>query len=261
MDDNYVITTPENIPISYELAGVGSRFAAALVDMLLMLTVELGLVLAFIVLNQITPLASLLGEDSGIAVLFLAVVFLVYAASTVGYPLLFEVIWSGQTPGKRLVGIRVVNDDGGPLTTGAAIIRNVLRMVDSLPLYYIIGVTVMLLDSKSRRLGDLAAGTICIKERKDVAVDELLAPPLPVRASTNALVDPFEKLRLLTYDDTYLINEYLARRATLAPGAAQRLAVQIADRIALKLAVRRGGEPAEAFLERVRAALDRQARR
>ncbi len=261
MDDHYIITTPENIPISYELAGVGSRFAAALLDTLLVVAVELGLVLAALVLNRITPLAPLLGGDSAIAVLFLAVVFLFYAASTVGYPLFFEIIWSGQTPGKRLVGIRVVSDDGGPLTPGAAIIRNVLRMVDSLPLYYIIGVTVMLLDRKSRRIGDLAAGTICIKERKDVAVDEWLASASPARTVEGAAADAIENLGRLSYDDSYLISEYLARRARLAPAAAQRLAEQIADRIALKLAVQRGDEPAEAFLERVRAALESRTRR
>jgi uncharacterized RDD family membrane protein YckC len=261
MDDRYLVTTPENIPISYELAGLGSRFVATLVDTLITVTVELGLILAAVVINRIVPFESLLSGDA-FFYFFLAIVILIYSGSTVGYPLLFEIIWSGQTPGKRWAGIRVVGDDGGPLTLSAAIIRNVLRLVDSLPLYYIIGVTIMLLDRKSRRLGDLAAGTICVKERKDVAVDDLLAPVFVERSGDSDAGAAFENLRLLNYDDYYLINEYLARRAKLAPAAAERVGEQIAQRIALKLGVERErGERAEAFLARVSAALQSRARR
>jgi uncharacterized RDD family membrane protein YckC len=263
MDDRYLVTTPENIPITYDLAGVGSRFVATLVDTMITVAVETGMLLAVLLVARIAPVASFLDQlqNDVIAYLF-ALVFLFYSINVVGYPLLFEAIWNGQTPGKRLVGIRVISDDGGPLTLVAAIIRNVLRVVDSLPIYYIIGAAVMLLDQKSRRLGDLAAGTLCVKERRDVTLEQVMRPSPGVAVAEPPQPAAFDNLSRLSYDDYYLVKEYLARRGKLAPAAAQALAEQIAERVAKKLGVEREKlEAPESFLARVSAAMESRPRR
>jgi len=127
LDDRYVLTTPENVPISYDLAGIGSRFVAALLDGLLLLAVELGLLLAVVVVNTAGKL------DSSLSGWTIAIWMLVSFALVFGYPLVFEIVWNGQTPGKRRAGIRIVLDDGGPITALAAVIRNTVRLADFLP--------------------------------------------------------------------------------------------------------------------------------
>lgn len=257
MDEPYQLTTPENVPISYELAGVGSRFVAALLDGLIITATQVGL----LVLAGIAALI-LGGWQPNLAALATAIALLAAVAVLLAYDLLFEIVWNGQTPGKRATGIRVVRDDGSPITAIAAVVRNVVRLVDFLPMYYIIGMATMLIDRKTRRLGDLAAGTIVVKERRDVAADRLtLAAVLPGRDEPAAVEAIPEDVRLLSYDDYYLIKEYLLRRDQLAPAAAHELAVRIAGLIAAKLGSAMAGDGAEDFLVRIGSALERAGRR
>ncbi len=255
MDDRYVLTTPENVPISYDLAGIGSRFVAALLDGLLLLAVELGLLLAVVVVNTAGKL------DSSLSGWTIAIWMLVSFALVFGYPLVFEIVWNGQTPGKRRAGIRIVLDDGGPITALAAVIRNTVRLADFLPSYYIIGIIVMLVDSKSRRLGDMAAGTICVKERHDFTPDSLVLESENSEAEEPPGYADFLNIQRLSYDDYHLIKEYLLRRDGLAPDVARGLARRIAERIASKLEVDLKDEPPPDFLDRVGAALGRRGRR
>ncbi|MGQ9675329.1 MAG: RDD family protein [Chloroflexota bacterium] len=254
--DHHLLTTPENVPIDFELAGVGSRFAAALIDNLILFAVEVGLlIVASIFAALVPPLAA-----TSASIWVIALVTLLLFATLIGYPLLFELIWNGQTPGKRLIGIRMVRDDGGPITGTAAVIRNVVRIIDFLPAYYIIGIIVMLIDRKSRRLGDLAAGTLCVKERRDITVDKLTAPrhqPLP----DQHIVDgDLRSLDRLSYEDRHLVQEYLFRRNQMTSAAAEELAARIASRLAAKLGVELA-ESADRFLERLGATLEQGGRR
>ncbi|MEK7327557.1 MAG: RDD family protein, partial [Chloroflexota bacterium] len=82
-----------------------------------------------------------------------------------GYYILFEMLWNGQSPGKRWVGLRVIRTDGTPITLTESIIRNLVRLVDFLPAYYGVGVVTMFINEQSRRLGDLAAGTLVVHDR------------------------------------------------------------------------------------------------
>ncbi len=255
MRENYLLVTPENVPISYELAGVGSRFVAALLDALITLVVLIGL----LVMSLIIAWAFNINGD-GLSWLA-AIGMLLSFAIALGYPLFFEIAWSGQTPGKRRTGIRIVRDDGAPITATAVLIRNVIRLADFLPAYYIIGAVVMLIDRKSRRLGDLAAGTICVKERRDVTADRL-SPRGAARLQETILPDqpPMDGLARLSPEDYHLVREYLLRRDKLAPGAAQDLATRIAGRIAARLEVDLDHEPADVFLERVSLGLEQHTR-
>ncbi len=152
MDDQYLLTTPENVSISYELAGVGSRFVAALPDGPIIFAVEAGLFIMAAIASTVGP------SWSAFATAAFAIALLLSFATLLGYPMLFEIVWNGQTPGKRKTGIRIVQDNGRPLTATAAIIRNVVRLVDFLPAYYIIGTVVMIIDRLTTKLGLELAG-------------------------------------------------------------------------------------------------------
>lgn len=256
MDEQYLLTTPENVPISYELAGLGSRFLAALLDILIISVVELGLFFGTLFLTGFV--FGFFRLPSSATTTLFAILLLLSFALILGYPLLFEIAWNGQTPGKRKVGIRIIQDCSSPLTATAAVIRNVMRLIDFLPAYYIIGAVTMLIDGKSRRLGDIAAGTVCVKERRDTAT---YRRALPINASENHQIDAgsdFPNLGRLSYDERHLIGEYLLRRDQLAPEAAHGLAMRIATRIAAKLDIEPVDETPEDFLVRVAAAMDRR---
>jgi uncharacterized RDD family membrane protein YckC len=144
IDTLRVFETPEGVDLRLRLAGPVPRAAAFVIDLLI--RVALYLVL--------TPMMALAGLGGGLVLLAL---FLVEWF----YPVWFEVR-SGATPGKRALGLAVVHDDGTPVGPSASLIRNLLRAVDFLPLFYGLGLVSMLLDRDFRRLGDLAAGTLVI---------------------------------------------------------------------------------------------------
>jgi len=121
--------------------------------------------------------AGFLGDVGGRARygLLTGIFFLGTFVITSGYFMVFEILWNGQTPGKRLVGLRVIRESGYPIRPVDAVIRNLVRIVDWLPLVYGVGVLVMLLNQRSRRLGDFASGTIVVREAAWPAV--AFAPP------------------------------------------------------------------------------------
>ena len=159
------IETPERVRIRYELAGIGSRFAAGTIDVLLLgfLWVVLGLVLVFaagVTQRQIEEEWRVIALAAwGVAL-----------AITWSFYLGFELLWDGQTPGKRVMRLRVVSDEGGPAPASAIVVRNVLRVADMLPAVFVhtLGGIVMFVNGRSKRIGDLAAGTVVVQEREVV---------------------------------------------------------------------------------------------
>jgi len=165
------IETPERIDIRYELAGIGSRFAAGTIDIfilgftLFVLFVG-GLLVSEWSTRELVENARFVGMAAyGVAI---AVVWCFYIG--------FELVWDGQTPGKRLMQLRVVSEEGGPAPASAIVVRNVLRVADMLPLVlvHVLGGIVMFISSRSKRLGDLAAGTVVVQEREvELSLDRL----------------------------------------------------------------------------------------
>src|SRR5438309_6964131 len=156
------ILTTEKVPFTYRVAGMGSRFLAWLIDALLMSLLVFGGLLAGSVLDALRP-------GLGTAV-FLVGMFVV----TWGYFLFFEWLWHGQTPGKRLLGIRVIQWRGTGIAFYQAAVRNILRVVDSLPFFYAVGIAVAACNRLQRRLGDFAAGTLVVHvERKAKPIQTL----------------------------------------------------------------------------------------
>ena len=172
------IATGESVAFSYELAGAGSRFFAVFIDMTIQVAV-VALVVAVLalVLHALPKPAHVAAATKfGNAVLTaLGVVagFVLFF----GYFIVFEWLWQGRTPGKKLVGIRVVRDGGFPLDFTSSVIRNVVRLLEVGFGFYAVSAVATLLSPLNRRLGDMAAGTIVIRENRferlpDFAADE-----------------------------------------------------------------------------------------
>jgi uncharacterized RDD family membrane protein YckC len=164
-DDELDILSAENVNFALETAGLGSRFGAAVIDLTLQ-AIAITLLLVVVTVNG-NYLA--LWEDLGkwMRAIVGALVILVVFTITYGYYFFFEWLWDGQTPGKRWLGLRVLQTSGMPLTAWSALTRNLLRTVDFLPALYGVGVVVSLINPHNRRIGDLVAGTVVTREQHD----------------------------------------------------------------------------------------------
>ena len=217
-----VIRTPENIELSFALAGPGSRAVAYFLDLMIMgFVCQILLNLIIIVFAEVF---KALGVDSGLWASAIAVLF--GFALYNGYFILFEWLWNGQTPGKRLLHIRVIKDGGYALRFFDTLLRNLLRAVDFLPLFYGVGLTSLLLTRDSQRVGDLLAGTLVVYQ-EPVETDSLS----PEFAATDAAEDSFPAAALASIpaELTTLTAEYLDDRTELAPRARQEVAAELTD--------------------------------
>ena len=216
------IRTPENIELSYALAGPGSRAVAYLVDLFIMFVV-LQMLINLIVAG-IGLLISALGVSSemwmaGIAGL---ISFGLYN----GYFIFFEWLMNGQTPGKRVLHVRVIKQGGYALRFFDTLLRNLLRVIDFLPLFYGVGLTSLLLTRDSQRLGDLVAGTLVVYQ-EPVQTDSLLAD-LPVALDSEEPLPPAQ-LAAIPEEAVSLADEYLRSRIELAPRPRQEIAAALVD--------------------------------
>ncbi len=156
----YELTTPEQVTLSYQLAGLVSRAIAGLIDLICMISL---MILVGILLLMVAVATSFIGSFT---FLFLGVVFIVEFLIFIGYFIFFERFMAGGSPGKRLMGLRVTSASGGRLEMEDIVVRNLLRAVDFLPSFMFLGGTVAFIDPYHRRLGDFAANTIVIRERR-----------------------------------------------------------------------------------------------
>ena len=160
----YVIRTPENVTFEFELAGVAARALAWFVDVLVMLVLIVAAV-------KLIPTFSALAGGFASALQFMAVFVVQW-----WYAALLEWWWGGQTVGKRLVGLRTLSRDGVRMSFVQSVVRNLVRIVDLLPGLYFVGGVSAFLDRDGRRLGDLAAGTIVVRERRAPAPSAVVPP-------------------------------------------------------------------------------------
>lgn len=207
------VETPEHVVLDYEIAGIGSRALACLIDTAIILggNLALAFVLAWFALS--------LGQWMGIVWIFMSF------GSLWGYYTLFEGLRSGQTPGKRRVGIRVVRDTGHPVTFAAAAARNLLRVADFLPPPYVLGALFVAFHPRGKRLGDLVAGTVVVRDRPVIHDAEAL-PATPTADSEAAGVPE------LADEEFRFLREYAERAATLPAEVRQRLATRLTARLA-----------------------------
>ena len=203
------IQTPENVAFGYQVAGIGSRFLASLLDTLI---VGLLQVVIVIVLTLIIRAFDGSAFSDQISAWVYAIFGLVAAVFYWGYYVFFEMLWNGQSPGKRWVGLRVIRGDGTPITLSESLIRNLARLVDFLPAAYGVGIVTMFIDKQSRRLGDLAAGTLVVQDRAPITMQDLAVNrTVHLRPWANVSLDGFPVERL-TNNDLSLIEDFLLRR-------------------------------------------------
>ena len=207
------VETPEHVVLDLEIAGVGSRALAAILDMIILVGSFLGVM---------TVLAILAGYGLTVGRLGSAILLLGGFAAWTGYFIFFEGLRQGQTPGKRAVGIRVVMDTGYAVTLSAAAARNLLRTADFLPPPYLTGARLVALHARAKGLGDMVAGTVVARDRP--AETAGARPRLPASTRPDTLPE-------LTDAEFQLLAQYAARETQLAPAARGRLAVAIAARL------------------------------
>ena len=239
--EKLIIETPEQTSIEFPLAGIGSRFLAILIDSLIQGAVIVVLALILVAVG-VTLRGAGFGGSSAAGVWALAILIFVYFLLMYGYFILFESIWNGQTPGKRATHIRVIKDSGQPITAIDSVARNLLRLVDQLPLAYGIGVMSAWISPQSKRLGDYVAGTVVVHEKPF----EIVAPlwNAPAQAATHQY-----GANRLTPEEIALVEAFLSRRNALDAGVRYDAAAGIVRRIESKLTMPPERPSAEKLLE------------
>ncbi|MCO5183057.1 MAG: RDD family protein [Anaerolineae bacterium] len=207
------IDTPENVVFGYELAGLGSRFLAAVVDSFIIVVL-----LLFLTITQLAIANAALANDISATAWVFAIFILLDFITIWAYYIVFELVWNGQSPGKRLTKLRVMQAEGRPVTLTGSMLRNLVRFIDFLPIFYGVGVIAMFISKQSRRLGDFAGGTLVVYDHSIVSLHQLAAwqPSVTERLfrddATQQLSLPIEKLDA---SDIALAEELLLRGPSL----------------------------------------------
>jgi uncharacterized RDD family membrane protein YckC len=224
LDTTVAIEAPEHIRFRYRLAGPVQRAVAHLIDLAAIVGIAVVLILLAVFANIATPLR---GEALGKAEIGFALLALFVLQW--GYFALFESLARGQTLGKRAISLRVVKTGGEPIGFVDAVLRNLLRAADWLPIGYAVGLTSMLIDGRFRRLGDLVAGTmVVVEDRIKVAVPIVIYPPSP---QEQAALPPRV---ILAADELRAIEMFLRRASDLGAALATELAMRIAEPLGKK---------------------------
>src|SRR5437899_1244145 len=239
------VETPEHVEVHLELAGVGSRTAAAFFDTVL---INLGVILIVVVARTIGTRLS--GAVEG---WLMAALVLLYYFAVLGYFVLFEALNGGRTPGKQALGIRVVMATGHPVTPTAAVVRNVVRLLDCyFPLLPVLpGLLFVFLQRRNQRPGDLAAGTVVVRDRPtDWSLGAANETPVEEVVETGPPDLADEEFRLL--------DQFMARRDQLEPTVEVRMAAELARRFEAR--VPRRTTDTEAYLATLLAEEQRKRR-
>lgn len=244
--DQLSIDTPEQVELSYSVAGLGSRFVALLVDKLITY-VSYG-VLILVVVLAFSAASRFQEQMDKLSMWFLAGLVLVYFVINWGYFALFEAYWQGQTPGKRVMKLRVIKDSGRQITLFESLARNLLRFVDELPGFYLIGVITMLCNKRNKRLGDLVGGTLVVHERTDEQPMlfqsssrflTTISPPSEAEPWRDPVpgMFPADAVARLSGQDLVVIEAFFGRMLDLPLETRAVLAQRIAGQMAAKMGV------------------------
>ncbi|MEZ5171612.1 MAG: RDD family protein [Acidimicrobiia bacterium] len=230
-EERLSISTPEGVDVDLPLAGLGSRFVATTIDVLIWVVPIIALLLA---------LGSV---DSGYAG---AVAVVVVFLTVFGYDLAFETLNRGRTPGKAALGLRVTRVDGGPVRFLDSAVRNLLRVVDFLPFLYGVGATSIVVTERNQRLGDLAGGTVVRRDHAPATVAPLstLTPPVHAYAAS-------WDVSAVSDEEITTVRRFLDRRTELEASSRARLATELATRLGPRVVGPRGDESPDFLLEQI----------
>jgi uncharacterized RDD family membrane protein YckC len=241
-EETLVIETPERVPLAFALASIGNRFLAATIDHFIQY-------FSIAIVLWIFLTAAGFGESGGVGLIdeisreapkwMIAIMIFILFLLFAGYFIVFEWLWDGQTPGKRLLKLRVIREDGRPITLWEAIARNLLRVFDATPGFlipiYSVGLIAVFLSNRDQRVGDIFAGTVVIRERTDEAptFDETFSNPVADAAfrRVQKRTEFNANVNVLSAEEVEVIESFLRRRWDLT----ERQRLWMAWRIALPL--------------------------
>lgn len=226
--NRHTLSTPESVELEYHLAGVGNRVFALIVDysLLLILLLVYWTIWVLFALQLFDYLSQLGGDYSAVPIWLLGIAILGNFVIYSGYFVFFELLWRGQTPGKRMAKIRVVREDGRPLGLSQAVLRSILRPIDD---FIFLGLLFILLGKQEKRIGDWVAGTLVVQVESQSSKAQLQCSETAQRL---ALELPSQTtLTALSPDDFAILREYLTRRASLTRPARQTLSMKLAHQI------------------------------
>ena len=236
-DEILVIETPERVPLHFALASIGNRFIACAIDHAIQIAGLIVLVILFSFVGNFSNFGSrLTNAPKWVVALLIILVFLLMS----GYFAFFEWIWNGQTPGKRWLKLRVIREDGRPISFFEAMVRNLLRNLDIMPSpFYSIGLISVFASPSDQRVGDLVAGTVVVREREAEApaFTEVFASPV----SDQALRRSFRPVLFtadvsaLTENEIAVVESFLRRRWDLKDYPRQWMAWRVSMPILFKL--------------------------
>jgi uncharacterized RDD family membrane protein YckC len=254
--DQINIDTPELVSIEMPLAGIGSRFIALLVDYLIWFA---GLLIVVLASSFILPAIHAFNRIS--EQWAEALVIFIFFLLNWGYFTLFEAFWNGRTPGKRVARIRVIQRSGRAIGLFESMARNLIRYVDQLPFFYAVGVISMFVTKQHQRLGDLAAGTLVVRDREietplwgdsgsRTFTAQFFSPSALVPEPHSLVTLPTAGIAKLSAGDLEVLEGFFARRLDMSMETRAALALRIASAIMAKSGLQiPEGASVETFLE------------
>jgi uncharacterized RDD family membrane protein YckC len=253
--DQLSIDTPELVAIEMPLAGIGSRFIALLVDYVIWFTgIAFVMWMFAFFLPGLNAFNRLSAQWATALYLFLLFLF------NWGYFTLFEAFWNGRTPGKRIARIRVIQRSGRAIGLFESMARNFIRYIDQIPFFYAVGAVAIFVTREHQRLGDLAAGTLVVRDRIEEApistestrtfTANIFAPAVPTPEPSAGFSLPDHGVAKLSGSDLQVLESFFARRLDMPLATRQALA----QRISAAIQTKSGLEPppgvsVETFLE------------
>lgn len=216
LDDRVTLATPEGVALELILAGLGSRFLARLLDTL----IQIGLIIALAIG------VAVFRSRGWLQAITIVLVFLIIFA----YDIVFETLNHGRTIGKHAAGIRVVGRSGEPVRFLASAVRNIARVLDFLPVFYLVGTISIIATARDQRVGDLAAGTLVMRDRFPGLTRSIA--PITVAADAVATWD----VSAVGAAELHAVRQFLDRRLDLNWPARNYFAVDLAQRLAPKVA-------------------------
>jgi uncharacterized RDD family membrane protein YckC len=236
-DDTLVIETPERVPLHFALASIGNRFIACAIDHTIQIIVLITMAIIFLMISNAADIGSrLTNAPKWVIALLVVIQFIIIN----GYFAIFEWMWSGQTPGKRWLKLRVIREDGRPISFYEAMIRNLIRVIDFMvPPFYSVGLVSVFATSRDQRVGDLVAGTVVVRERESEApaFAEVFSSPI-LDAALRRSFPPVKfvaDVNKLTEREISVVESFLRRRWELKNYPRQWMAWRVSMPILFKL--------------------------
>ncbi|HYG79302.1 MAG TPA: RDD family protein [Pyrinomonadaceae bacterium] len=235
-EETLIIETPERVPLHFALASIGNRFLACAFDHALQTVAFLVLYFVFDALVSSLNVGGMAGASRWAVALLIIFAFLIWSS----YFIIFEWRMNGQTPGKRWLKLRVIREDGRPITFWEASVRNLLRLFDIMPLpFYSIGLISLFISTRGQRVGDLVAGTVVVRERETEAptFNQVFDSPVSDVALRRACkpVRFTADIGPVTEPEIEVVETFLRRRYDLPDHARMWMAWRVATPLLYKL--------------------------